>query len=193
MAFPPARSTIARGACGLDLRSQRLIECVRLFLRGEPPRALPALLAPSHPPPLLARIEVDTHDTPPRATRGPHICGPDVKRRCHEKVAPCHRRRPERRKPRERGLSRVRRRGLEPPPGYPGPGPSTLSPGCQIRPMRPQRPGLDVQVSSWERAPAAAISASRRVRRRSRGFPILPSRAWTTMCCVDSEVSRSII
>src|SRR5829696_6161456 len=49
---------------------------------------------------------------------------PSCQRALSEKVAPHRRGRPgEREKPRRAGLSGVRRRGLEPPPGYPGPGP----------------------------------------------------------------------
>src|SRR5215204_6319138 len=49
---------------------------------------------------------------------------PSCQRALSEKVAPHHRDRArEREKPRRAGLFEVRRRGLEPPPGYPGPGP----------------------------------------------------------------------
>src|SRR6187431_3352616 len=65
---------------------------------------------------------IRTSDVGPRA--GPHLCGRVVRARCREKWST---RRGvtvgERRKPRCAGLSLVRRRGLEPPPGYPGPGP----------------------------------------------------------------------
>jgi hypothetical protein len=54
---------------------------------------------------VLARIEVDTHDSLLGATRGPHICGPDIKRRRHEKVARLSAERPETPKaPRARGF-----------------------------------------------------------------------------------------
>src|SRR5688572_18005726 len=49
---------------------------------------------------------------------------PSCQRALSEKVAPHRRDRSrEREKPRRAGLFGVRRRGLEPPPGYPGPGP----------------------------------------------------------------------
>ena len=43
------------------------------------------------------------------------------------------------------GLRVMRRRGLEPPPGYPGPGPHPGNPGVisvRIAPDRPHRPGM---------------------------------------------------
>src|SRR5829696_2679773 len=55
---------------------------------------------------------------------------PSCQRALSEKVAPHRRDRPrEREKPRRAGLFEVRRRGLEPPPGYPGPGPHPDSGG----------------------------------------------------------------
>ena len=108
------------GSRRLDLSPERLIEHVRLLPRGEPPRALPALLTPPRPPPLLARIEVDTHDTPPR---GHTSVAPMPRRDVTRKWPPSQRRPRNDESPANAGLSRVRRRGLEPPPGYPGPGP----------------------------------------------------------------------
>jgi hypothetical protein len=58
---------------------------------------------------------------------------------------PPRRARPNQRKsPATRGLYDMRRRGLEPPPGYPGPGPQPGNPGVRsVRcvPDRPYRPG----------------------------------------------------
>ena len=50
------------------------------------------------------------------------------------------------------GLSRVRRRGLEPPPGYPGPGPQPCHPGVryvQIVRQRPERARIWTQWTVW--------------------------------------------
>ena len=56
-------------------------------------------------------------------------------RRCREMFAPrTDREAREREKPRRTGLFGVRRRGLEPPPGYPGPGPQPGNPGVRYLP-----------------------------------------------------------
>ena len=54
---------------------------------------------------------------------------PGDRKGCVELPDPARRAYQETKKPRNAGLSRMRRRGLEPPPGYPGPGPQPGNPG----------------------------------------------------------------
>ena len=60
-----------------------------------------------------------------------------VRGRCHENSPPHGLRRAENdESPGMRGVREMRRRGLEPPPGYPGPGPQTWRDECHMRPDR---------------------------------------------------------
>ena len=71
--------------------------------------------------------------------------------------------------PHTRGF-RMRRRGLEPPPGYPGPGPQPCKPAHQIRPMRPGRPGLRTEWTDLDVAADVATSQG--------GWPSAPLATW---------------
>jgi hypothetical protein len=84
---------------------------------------------------------------PPRLGEhaGERIRSPLAKRRCRGKFPPATTSDPNQRKsPATRGFRDMRRRGLEPPPGYPGPGPQPgNSTVIYVRcvPDRPDRPG----------------------------------------------------
>ena len=134
----------ASTACSRLRVALLLVEGARRRLLGETPGALPAIVVPAHDPTLAARIELDAHDT---TLVGQPMSAPPPIGLCHENLPPPSRhKRPTRRKsPANAGLSRMRRRGLEPPPSNPGPGPQPCNPGVrsvQIVRRCPERPRI---------------------------------------------------
>ena len=120
----------ANTACSRLRVALLLVEGARRRLLGETPGALPAIVVPAHDPTLAVRIELDAHDT---TLVGQPMSAPPPIGLCHENLPPPSRhQRPTRQKsPANAGLFEVRRRGLEPPPGYPGPGPQPCNPGVR--------------------------------------------------------------
>ena len=86
-------------------------------------------LVPADDPTLAARIELDAHDT---TLVGQLLAAPPPLESCHENLPHPPLATPTgTKKPRKCGAFTMRRRGLEPPPGYPGPGPQPCNPGVR--------------------------------------------------------------
>jgi hypothetical protein len=112
--------------------SNRRVEDNGLLFEAKPLRPLPATLAPANHESSAVGVVVDAHRAPGWGTGGEHGCSPVAIGRCREKLPPSKRSRSRTTKaPRTRGFQKVRRRGLEPPPGYPGPGPQPCNPGVR--------------------------------------------------------------
>ena len=121
------------------------------------PSARPALAAPGWRPGPSTTLSVSSatnHRLKRCAALGaPAQWGTSWGRCCH---GCCHGSgpppRPERRKPYVCRAFAMRRRGLEPPPGYPGPGPQPGDPSVlcvQIAPERPMRPAIWTHGTHW--------------------------------------------
>jgi len=133
---------------GRHPRRECLVERDRLGLGIE--AAAPSLPAVPPPDDELASLGIEPH-----AHHGPPTvgvtCGPLLESMCQRPLprklthpGATRHRTTKHKSPATRGLRVMRRRGLEPPPGYPGPGPQPGNPGViSVRcvPDRPYRPG----------------------------------------------------
>jgi hypothetical protein len=98
----------------------------------QPAAPLAPALAPPHDVPVAVGLVVHAHGVLPRGSLGTWGTRsvPRCRRRCHGQLAPPERTTQERVKPRLAGLVQMRRRGLGPPPGSPGPGPQPAHSTC---------------------------------------------------------------
>ena len=149
-------------------------------------------LVPAHDPTLAARIELDAHGS---TLLGQPLAAPLPLASCHENLPhPGGRNRPGTKKPRKCGAFTMRRRGLEPPPGYPGPGPQPCNPGVRsVLCVHASRTSTDLDTTDvmddLDVAADVATAARTRVRRwrRSLSVDLATSRRWTLV-----DISRRL-